>query len=72
MIDKVHRTAERMWAIVAMAALALAFYDLYNEGWQGGRMSLLFPAIAGAWYWTRRSLRKKLESSSARSEEIDA
>ena len=63
MIDRVNLIAERTWAFIAVLALGLAIYDIATRGWNGGKSSLLFPAIAGAWYVTRRGVRRKVESS---------
>ena len=69
MIDRVHRFAERVWAFIAILALGLSIYDIATRGWEGGRSSLLFPAIAGAWYVTRRGVRQKVESSANKEED---
>ena len=69
MIDRVHLIAERAWAFIAILALGLAIYDIATRGWDGGKSSLLFPAIAGAWYLTRRGVRRKVESSADREED---
>jgi len=66
MTDRIHLLAERLWAVVALAAAGVAIYDIVTLGWEGGRMSLLFPAIAGTWYLTRRALRRKVEASAGR------
>jgi len=66
--ERVHLIAERLWAVVALVATAVAIYDIAIQGWEGGRMSLLFPAIAGTWYLTRRALRRKVEASAKREE----
>lgn len=63
MTERVHQIAERVWGIIALLALCLAAYDIATQGWAGGKTSLLFPAIAGAWYFTRRGVRRKIESS---------
>ena len=69
MTERVHLIAERLWAVVALIAAGVAIYDIATMGWEGGRMSLLFPAIAGAWYFTRRALRNKVEASALREAE---
>ena len=69
MTDRIHLLAERLWALVALAAAGVAIYDIATLGWTGGRMSLLFPAIAGTWYLTRRALRRKVEASASRETE---
>lgn len=66
MTERVHHIAERVWGIIALLALALAAYDIVTQGWEGGKTSLLFPAIAGAWYFTRRGVRRKIEASADR------
>jgi len=66
MTNRVHLIAERTWAVIAIIALGLAAYDIATKGWDGGKTSLLFPAIAGAWYVTRRGVRRKIESSADR------
>ena len=63
MTDRVHHIAERAWAVIALIALGLATHDIVTRGWDGGKTSLLFPAIAGAWYVTRRGVRRKIEAS---------
>ena len=63
MTDRVHHIAERAWAVIALIALGLAIHDIVTRGWDGGKTSLLFPAIAGAWYVTRRGVRRKIEAS---------
>lgn len=63
MTDRVHHIAERAWAAIALVALGLAVHDIVTRGWDGGKTSLLFPAIAGAWYVTRRGVRRKIEAS---------
>jgi len=60
---RIHLIAERLWAVIALVALAVAIYDLITHGWAGGKISLIFPGIAGTWYLTRRALRKKIEAS---------
>ena len=69
MTDRIHILAERLWALVALAAAGVAIYDIATLGWAGGRMSLLFPAISGTWYLTRRALRRKVEVSASRETE---
>lgn len=66
MTERIHLAAERLWAVVALIAAAIAVYDIATLGWEGGKTSLLFPAIAGAWYATRRALRRKVEASAQR------
>jgi len=66
MTDRVHLIAERIWGLIALLALGLALYDITTRGWSGGKTSLLFPAIAGAWYFTRRGVRRKIEASAER------
>ena len=63
MTERIHLIAERLWAVIALVAMGVAIYDLITRGWAGGKISLLFPAIAGTWYLTRRALRKKVEAS---------
>ncbi len=71
MTERVHLIAERLWAVIAVVALGVAIYDLATRGWAGGKISLIFPAIAGTWYLTRRALRKKIEASARSSESQD-
>ncbi|MEC8597976.1 MAG: hypothetical protein VXY61_06440 [Bacteroidota bacterium] len=66
MTDRVHLIAERIWGLVTVLALGLALYDIATRGWAGGKTSLLFPAIAGAWYFTRRGVRRKIDASAER------
>ena len=68
MTERVHLIAERLWAVVVLVAAAVAVYDISTQGGKDGRMSLLFPAIAGTWYLTRRALRRKVEASAKREE----
>lgn len=68
MTDRIHHMAERLWAIIALIAAGVAAHDIYSLGWPEGRTSLLFPAIAGAWYFTRRALRNKVEGAKAEKE----
>lgn len=63
MTERIHHIAERTWGIIALLALGLALYDIVTQGWASGKTSLLFPAIAGAWYFTRRGVRRKIEAS---------
>jgi hypothetical protein len=65
----IHVIAERLWGIIALFALAAAIYHIVDAGWARGRSALIFPAIAGAWYLTRRALRKKLSASAERTDE---
>ena len=71
MTERVHLIAERLWAVIAVVALGVAIYDLATRGWAGGKISLIFPAIAGTWYLTRRALRKIIEASARSSESQD-
>ena len=60
---RVHLIAERLWGLIALAALLAAGYHIVEQGWDAGKTALIFPGIAGAWYMTRRGLRKKLSAS---------
>ena len=60
MNQKVHLIAERLWGVIALIALFAAAYHLFDKGWETGKTSLIFPGIAGAWYLTRRAMRKKI------------
>ena len=57
---RVHLIAERLWGAIALVALLAAVYHIADAGWETGKSALLFPGIAGAWYMTRRWLRKRL------------
>jgi len=46
-----------------LMALLAAGYHIAQQGWEAGKTTLIFPGIAGAWYMTRRGLRKKLSAS---------
>jgi hypothetical protein len=63
MNQRVHLIAERLWGIIALVALLAALYHISQAGWEDGKSALLFPGIAGAWYLTRRGLRRKLSAS---------
>lgn len=63
MNQRVHLIAERLWGIIALVALLAALYHISQTGWASGKSALLFPGIAGAWYMTRRGLRRKLSAS---------
>lgn len=67
----IHIIAERLWGIIALVALVAAIYHIIDAGWVHGRSALIFPAIAGAWYLTRRALRQKLSATAERMEERD-
>lgn len=60
MHEKVHLIAERLWGVIALIALFAAAYHIVDKGWDVGKTSLIFPGIAGAWYMTRRGMRKKI------------
>ena len=64
MHQKVHLIAERLWGVIALIALFVALYHIFDKGWAVGKTSLLFPGIAGAWYMTRRAMRKKIYAHS--------
>jgi hypothetical protein len=63
MTQGIHIIAERLWGIISIVALLAALYHIFDAGWDQGRSALIFPAIAGAWYLTRRTLRRKLNAS---------
>jgi hypothetical protein len=46
--------------VIALIALFAAAYHIVDKGWDVGKTSLIFPGIAGAWYMTRRGMRKKI------------
>lgn len=62
MNHSVHIIAERLWGVIALVALIGALYHIMESGWDTGKSALVFPGIAGAWYLTRRSLRRKLSA----------
>ncbi len=64
MHQKVHLIAERLWGVIALIALVASVYHIADKGWELGKTSLLFPGIAGAWYMTRRGMRKKIYAHS--------
>jgi len=63
MNERIHLIAERLWGVIALMALLAAGYHIAQQGWEAGKTTLIFPGIAGAWYMTRRGLRKKLSAS---------
>lgn len=69
MNHRVHLIAERLWGAIAVIALLAAAWHLSRTGWEEGKSVLLFPAIAGCWFLTRRALRKKLSASEHRPED---
>ena len=60
MNQRVHLIAERLWGIIALVALAACVFHIVDRGWDAGKTALIFPGIAGAWYFTRRGLRRRL------------
>ena len=68
MNPRVHLIAERLWGIIALLALTASLYHIYGNGWADGRSTLIFPGITGAWYLTRRGLRRKLTGGQASGE----
>ena len=63
------RRSKRTQICTTLIALGLATHDIVTRGWDGGKTSLLFPAIAGAWYVTRRGVRRKIEASADRDQD---
>ena len=63
MSHRIHLIAERLWGVIALVALLYAGQHIYTAGWDNGKSVLVFPGIAGAWYLTRRGLRRKLQAS---------
>ena len=63
MNHRIHLIAERLWGMIALLALLYASRHIYIMGWDAGKTVLIFPCIAGAWYLTRRGLRRKLQAA---------
>jgi hypothetical protein len=63
MNNRIHLIAERMWGVIALLALLAAVWHIVTGGWESGKSTLIFPGIAGAWYMTRRGLRRRLEGA---------
>ena len=60
MNPRIHLVAERLWGVIALVALCFSLFQIGEIGWDAGRSTLIFPGIAGAWYFTRRGMRKRL------------
>lgn len=60
MNPRIHIIAERLWGVIALVALCFSLFQILESGWDAGRSTLIFPGIAGAWYFTRRGMRKRL------------
>ena len=54
---------ERFWLLALLAGIAFSGYQISSKGWENERTTLLLPAIAGIWWFFRRSFRKRLERS---------
>jgi hypothetical protein len=51
---------ERFWLLAFAVGTAYSGYHLYTGGWEQERTTLVLPAIAGVWWYFRRSFRKRL------------
>lgn len=61
---RIHLIAERLWGAIALIALLASCWHISDAGWEVGKTTLVFPGIAGAWYFTRRGLRRRMGTPS--------
>ncbi|MCB0759923.1 MAG: hypothetical protein KDC12_00275 [Flavobacteriales bacterium] len=63
MLEKINRLMEPFWLVIALVALGTAFYEYFQNKWEG-QAGLMFgiAGLAFIWFGTRRALRKRLES----------
>ena len=62
-IYKVARTMEKVWLALAVFATIMAGYRVFTEGFEPSKMYVLIGAIIWVWYYVRRRVRLKLEST---------
>lgn len=56
---------ERFWLLALIAGMTFSAYQIRSNGWEQERATLVIPAIAGIWWFFRRSFRKRLERTKA-------
>lgn len=54
---------ERFWLIAFAAGIIFSGYRLSQGGWSQEKTTLALPAIAGVWWYFRRSFRRRLARS---------
>lgn len=54
---------ERFWLVAFLAGVVFSGYRIAEGGWTQEKTSLVLPAIAGIWWYFRRSFRRRLARS---------
>jgi len=57
---KVHRTSEKMWLGISVAAVLVSAYFIWRDGLESSKY-LWLPGISIVYYFFRRHFRKRLE-----------
>lgn len=57
----IHRMVEILFLIIGAVSLLAALYEIVFYGWASGRDMLFVPAMAFAWYFLRRTVRKRIQ-----------
>jgi hypothetical protein len=57
---KVHRTSEKLWLGISVAAVILSGYFIWRDGLESSKY-LWLPGIAIVYYFFRRHFRKRME-----------
>ncbi|MCC6839490.1 MAG: hypothetical protein IT230_04960 [Flavobacteriales bacterium] len=59
-MERIARFMEVFWLVLAVLSLGWAVYLLAVNGWEQGKVWLLFPAISTAMWGYRRYMRGKM------------
>lgn len=60
-MNKLQKTLENVWLIMAILSAIFAGYKLVTLGWDAAYHFLLFPFVCGLWYGLRRFMRLRME-----------
>ncbi len=58
-----NKAMEFFWLFLAIASGVLAGYLIYTEGWDQGKIYLVFPAISGFAFGIRRAMRLRFQKT---------
>jgi tryptophan-rich sensory protein len=58
-----HRIMEMMWLAIFAVTTVISGYMIYQSGFEESKLFLLMPLLALAFFFMRRTIRKRIEKN---------